>query len=181
MGKNIYNFNDFVNESSENHIEQDQSIRNINAEELTEAIVDLYQSKISGGRAKPILIYGAQDIRKTEITEQTAASLGVPFLNLDLELAVPEEFTSLLPRDNGANGKGGIIFMDGADRANPAVLRSLFQLVAIGKVWVGDYNLPTKWIIVATGNMNIPHTATRLSREEIDFAFADRFTIVNLK
>jgi hypothetical protein len=195
------------------YTEEDQSVRNINAEDLMEEIMELYEAKVSGGRAKPIFIYGAPGIGKTQIVGQAATSLGVPLLNLDLQFMGPEDFIgvpvqvdikkpefsevedettgektmvvkdygagftrsnppSILPRDNGANGKGGIIFMDEANRANPIVLRSLMQFVQMGRI--GDYQLPTKWIIVAAGNR-----PAEAEVAEFDFAFADRFTIVN--
>jgi MoxR-like ATPase len=195
------------------YTEEDQSVRNINAEDLTEEIMDLYESKVSGGRAKPIFIYGAPGIGKPQIVGQAATALGIPLLNLDLQFMGPEDFIgvpvqvdtkkpefsevedettgektmgvkdfgsgftrsnppSILPRNNGANGKGGIIFMDEANRANPIVLRSLMQFVQMGRI--GDYNLPTKWVIVAAGNR-----PAEAEVAEFDFAFADRFTIVN--
>jgi hypothetical protein len=79
---------------------------------------------------------------------------------------------SNLPRDNGENDKGGLIFLDEANRANPVTLKALMQFVQMGRI--GEYNLPSKWIIVAAGNR--PEEA---DVAEFDFAFADRFTIVN--
>ena len=193
--------------------EDDGSVRNINAEDLMEEIKDLYQSKISGGRAKPIFIYGAPGIGKTQIVGQAASDLGIEVLELDLQFMNPEDFIgvpvqvdikkpefseewdrttgektvvvkdygagftrsnppSILPRDNGANGKGGLIFLDEANRANPIVLRSLMQFVQMGRI--GDYKLPSKWIIVAAGNR-----PSEAEVAEFDFAFADRFVIVN--
>jgi hypothetical protein len=79
---------------------------------------------------------------------------------------------SNLPRDNGQNGKGGLIFLDEANRANKITLQSLMQFVQMGRI--GEYHLPSKWIIVAAGN--------RPSEAEVvepDGAFAERFTFVN--
>jgi hypothetical protein len=79
----------------------------------------------------------------------------------------------LLPRDNGPQGKGGIIFMDEMNRANKMVLNSVMQFVQMGRL--GEYVLPDKWVIVAAGNR-----PTEADVAEFDFALADRFTIVNL-
>jgi hypothetical protein len=192
---------------------EDGSVRNIKIEELKDDLIDLYVSKIKGGRAKAIFIYGAPGIGKTEAVAQVATQLDLSVLYLDLQFMGPEDFIGvpiqydirkpefsevidketgkkeivvidfgsgftrsnppcILPRDNGANGKGGIIFMDEANRANPIVLKSLMQFVQKGRI--GDYNLPPKWVIVAAGNR--PEEAEVVEPEG---AFAERFTFVN--
>lgn len=78
----------------------------------------------------------------------------------------------VLPRSNMENGKGGILFMDEGNRAKPRVLNALMQFVQEGRL--GDYNLPSCWVIVAAGN--------RPSEADVatfDYALADRFDIVN--
>ena len=183
---------------------EDQSVRNISSKELKNDVIRLYRSKERGGRAKPIFIYGAPGIGKTEIVGQAADELGVRVIELDLQFMSPEDFLgipsrhdiapveiengnvidygkgftrsnppTLLPPDNGEDGKGGIIFMDEMNRANKAVLNSIMQFVQRGKV--GPYRLPDKWIIVAAGNR--PEEAEGVV--EFDFALADRFTIKN--
>lgn len=80
-----------------------------------------------------------------------------------------------LPTDNGANGNGGIIFLDEMNRANSKVISTLMQFVQMGRVGE-DYKLPpgNQWIIVAAGNR-----ASEAQVAEFDFALADRFTIYN--
>jgi len=201
-------------ESSENleearipleYTEDDQTVRDINMPELKSSIEKLYRSKDRGGRAKPIFIYGAPGIGKTQIVASAADSLGVSMLNLDLQFMAPEDFLGIpvtieiekpkidgegnmvspgrgvtrsnppttLPTDNGSNGKGGIIFLDEMNRANKMVLDSTMQFVQMGRI--GEYQLPDKWVIVAAGNRPAEATVA-----DFDFAFADRFTIVNL-
>ena len=187
----------------------DQTVRNVDAQELKEMIEKLYRSKTRGGRAKPIFIFGAPGIGKTQIVGQAADSLRVPMINLDLQFMAPEDFLgipkvvdiqdpdvskfketgdkgflgqgatrsnppSLLPRSNGNDGKGGIIFMDEMNRANKTVLNSVMQFVQMGRL--GEYVLPDKWILVAAGNR-----PSEADVAEFDFALADRFTIVNLE
>lgn len=79
---------------------------------------------------------------------------------------------TLLPLNNGEGDKGGIIFLDEFNRASKIVLNSLMQFVQQGRI--GDYTLPSKWIIVAAGNRPSEADVT-----EFDFALADRFVIVN--
>jgi MoxR-like ATPase len=188
---------------------EDQTVRNVDAQELKEMIEKLYRSKVRGGRAKPIFVFGAPGIGKTQIVGQAADSLGVPMINLDLQFMAPEDFLgipkvvdiqdpeiakfketgekgflgqgatrsnppSLLPRSNGIEGKGGILFMDEMNRANKTVLNSVMQFVQMGRL--GEYILPDKWILVAAGNR-----PSEADVAEFDFALADRFTIVNLE
>lgn len=189
------------------YTEDDQTVRNISSTELESMIRKLYRSKIRGGRAKPIFIYGAPGIGKTQIVGQAADELGVPMLNLDLQFMAPEDFLGIpstveiepsdsekyketgdkkylgqgitvsnppavLPRTNGPDGKGGIIFLDEMNRSNKMVLNSIMQFVQMGRL--GEYTLPDKWVIVAAGNR-----PAEADVAEFDFALADRFTVVN--
>ena len=186
---------------------EDQSVRNVDPDELGDMLGKLYRSKERGGRAKPIFIYGAPGIGKTQIVGQAADKAGVDMINLDLQFMSPEDFVGIpkvvdieepeyeegrlksvgkgvtrsnppavLPVDNGPQGKGGFIFMDEMNRANPRVLNAMMQFVQMGRV--GGYQLPDKWVIVAAGNR--PEDVTGAgSVAEFDFAMADRFNIVN--
>lgn len=80
----------------------------------------------------------------------------------------------ILPRDNMSNGKGGILFMDEANRASKSVLDSLMVFVQSGIIGE-DYMLPSRWIIVGAGNRR----AEAPTVTGFDFAFSDRFDIVN--
>lgn len=186
------------------YTEDDQTVRNIRSRELKGMVEKLYRSKTRGGRAKPIFVFGAPGIGKTQIIGQAANTLGVPMINLDLQFMAPEDFLGIpkvvdvtkpeydeqgklisagagmtrsnppmiLPRDNGPQGKGGIIFMDEMNRANKMVLNSVMQFVQMGRL--GEYVLPDKWVIVAAGNR-----PAEADVAEFDFALANRFTIVN--
>ncbi len=186
---------------------EDQTVRNVDPDELGEMLEKLYRSKKRGGRAKPIFIYGAPGIGKTQIVGQAADKVGVDMINLDLQFMSPEDFVGIpkvidiedpeysegklksigkgvtrsnppavLPTDNGPEGKGGFIFMDEMNRANPRVLNAMMQFVQMGRV--GGYQLPDKWVIVAAGNRSEDVTGAG-SVAEFDFAMADRFNIVN--
>jgi len=186
---------------------EDQSVRNVHADDLMRMILKLYRAKDRGGRAKPIFIYGAPGIGKTEIVyaaAKAADEAGIDVMPLDLQYMNPEDLlgipsthevepvkveggvvmsrgkgfsranpTTLLPADNGPRGKGGIIFMDEMNRANSVVLNSVMQFVQQGRIQ--EYKLPDKWIIVAAGNR--PGEGENIA--DLDFALADRFTVVN--
>ena len=180
-------------------------VRNISADKLKSDVLKLYRSRVSGGRAKPIFIYGAPGIGKTQIVNQAAKELGVDILKLDLQFMSPEDFLGIpskidiedptikggklvkggagatrmnppvwLPRTNGDEDKGGIIFMDEMNRANKPVLNAIMQFVQEGRI-MSIYDLPSKWIIVAAGNR--PEEAEGV--QDLDFALADRFTVKN--
>lgn len=79
-----------------------------------------------------------------------------------------------LPTDNGTKGNGGIIFLDEFNRPQTkSVMDALMNFVQSGRI--GEYRLPSKWIIVAAGNR--PGEA---DVAEPDPALGRRFNIVNL-
>jgi hypothetical protein len=167
---------------------EDASVRNVSAEELVDEIEQLYYEKTSAGRpAKPIFVFGAPGIGKTEIVAQAADKLGIDFLPLDIPnmamedlVGVPEARdgvtyfnpTALLPRDLGS-GKGGIIFLDELNKSDEVVLRRLNQFIQMGRL--PGYQLPAKWIFVAAGNRR----EDKVDISEMDASFVQRFKVVN--
>lgn len=81
---------------------------------------------------------------------------------------------AFLPIDNGPLGNGGIIFLDEFNRPQTkSIMDALMNFVQSGRI--GEYRLPSKWIIVAAGN--------RPGEAEVaapDPALGRRFNIVNL-
>jgi hypothetical protein len=78
-------------------------VRDVYAEELQRMIKRLYLSKQKGGRAKPIFIYGAPGIGKTQIVGSVAKELGLPmmdFKNLDVQFMNPEDFAGVPSQHN---------------------------------------------------------------------------------
>jgi hypothetical protein len=183
---------------------EDQSVRNISAEQLKNDVVRLYKSKERGGRAKPIFIYGAPGIGKTEIVGQAADELGIPVMKLDLQFMNPEDFLGIPSRHDitPVEVEDGKVtnFGKGFTRANPPALlppdngkdnrggiifmdemnranKAVLNSIMqfVQKGEVGPYKLPDKWVIVAAGNR--PEEAEGVA--DFDFALADRFTIKN--
>lgn len=183
---------------------EDQTVRDVDTIELKRMIEKLYRSKIRGGRAKSIFIYGAPGIGKTQIVGAAAQTLGVPMLNLDLQFMAPEDFLGIpvtveIEKPEIKDGKV-ISPGRGVTRSNPPTtlptdngpddkggIMFLDEMNRSNKMVldstmqfvqmgrIGEYNLPDKWVIVAAGNR--PEEATVA---DFDFALADRFTIVNL-
>ena len=182
---------------------EDQTVRDVNATELREMLEKLYRSKVRGGRAKPIFIFGAPGIGKTQIVGQAADTLGVPMINIDLQFMAPEDFLGIpkvidikSPEIEGGEVKSPGM---GMTRSNPPVWlprtngegdkggfifmdeMNRANKIVLNSVMqfvqmgrLGEYRLPDKWVIVAAGNR-----PSEASVEEFDFALADRFTIVN--
>jgi hypothetical protein len=171
----------------------DESIRQVNAEDLVEDITMLYRRTVElkrgegKHRATPIFIYGAPGIGKTQIVAQAAEDLGCNLMFLDIQNYSPEDLVGvptvvngrtvnnppvMLPEDNGPNGKGGILFLDEMNRADDNTLKKLLRFIQSGVI--GTYTLPSKWVIVAAGNRPIEADVP-----DPDPAFADRFSIVN--
>lgn len=132
------------------------------------------------GYGKPPFIFGAPGIGKTEMVAQAADELGVDLLFIDLQFMEPSDLLGLpsqvelkadpikdpygkgvtrgnppifLPATNDGKNykdKGGIVFLDEVNRANPIVLQSVMQFFQQRRIQ--DYVLPDKWLIVAAGN-----------------------------
>ena len=182
---------------------EDQSVRNINATKLKDDICKLYRSKDRGGRAKPIFIYGAPGIGKTQIVGQAADELAVPVLKLDLQFMNPEDFLGIpsshevrpvrtadgVLKDSGAGftrtNPPRILPQDNGPEGKGGIIfmdeMNRANKIVLGSIMqfvqegrIGEYQLPDKWVIVAAGNR--PEEA---EVADFDFALADRFSIKN--
>jgi hypothetical protein len=182
---------------------EDQSIRNVSSDHIKNDIIKLYKSKLRGGRAKPIFIYGAPGIGKTQIVGQAADELDVDVVPLDLQFMNPEDFLGIPSRHDIKMPKieGGVLVDPGSGftRSNPPRVlppdngkdgkggiifmdeMNRANKVVLNSIMqfvqqgrIGEYYLPDKWVIVAAGNR--PEEA---EVADFDFALADRFTIKN--
>ena len=193
MAKNLISFDDYINKrSTANEAYSsfgDPTIRDVDVNELKGILEEAYESKERGNQVKPIFIYSDPGTGKTSTVAQTAKELGVSLLVVDLPFASLEDIqglakvsrdestgrevmrsvpSTIFPMDNGQYDKGGFILLQDMDRANRQISNSLMQFVQMGRI--GNYQLPDKWVIVATGD----------GVEELDSAMSDRFNIVNL-
>jgi len=179
----------------------DQNISNEDSDEIREAVIDAYNYRISQNDHSAIFLWGAPGIGKTEIVIDTAKELGLDIIVFHLSQIEPTEFRGvpkienldkeatpgdtsgertvnklpvIFPTDNGANGKGGIFFLDELNRAPKMVLSAALPLCLDGKI--GDYALPSKWIIIAAGNRK---EDIGFDAVEIEPALANRFQHIN--
>lgn len=184
--------------------EAEAGVRDVSADELMNDILKLYRSKSRDGRGKPIFIYGAPGIGKTEIVSQAADTLGVDILFLDLQYMNPEDLLGIPSTHEiePVKARDGVVLSTGRGftRSNPPRLlptdngehgkggilfmdemnRSNSVVLAsimqfVQKGRIQDYQLPDKWIIIAAGNR--PGEGENIT--DPDFALADRFTVVN--
>jgi hypothetical protein len=176
-----------------------KDVININAAELADEIVTRYETLIDDGFSKPIFVYGAPGIGKTEIVGQACDALGIDLMTIDLQFMDPADFLGIpsvvdiasedprgdgvtrtnppiwLPRDNGPEGKGGILFFDEMNRAQQPVRTGMMNLAQGRRI--NTYKLPSKWLIVAAGNRESDDRPGEV--EPISTALADRFSIYN--
>lgn len=195
-----------INEDQVSLTHTDPSIRNVDVEELTEKIEDIYLMNLDRveagegrGKTNALFVWGAPGIGKTEILKQVADKLDIIVIEFHLATIEPTDFRgvpkvenmlgsndpkdertvskipAVFPTDNGPNDKGGIMFFDELNRAKQMVLSAALPLALNGAV--GDYELPSKWIIVAAGNR--PEDLGGAVATAMEPALANRFKHVN--
>lgn len=183
--------------------DKEAGITNMRGDKLKSLITKRFDSLVRGGFDKPIFIFGAPGIGKTEIVASVASELCIDLITVDLQFMEPTDFLGIpsvddiprelwaekdlekrvgmlsklgmgrtrsnppawLPLDNGkpisvvgedgteqkSDGPGGIIFFDEMNRANPPVIAAMMVLLQQRRIGT-EYNLPSKWLIVAAGN-----------------------------
>lgn len=212
----IYESRSFISESDIeearvplSYTGEDQTISNVDAKELREMIEFLYRSKVRGGRAKPIFIFGAPGIGKTKIVGQAADALNVPMMNLDLQFMAPEDFLGI-PKVVTVEKKdidkfketGNKKFLgQGVTRSNPPQLLpdSNGNDGKGGIIFMDEMNRSDRKVLNSTmqfvqmgrlGEYLLPDKWVLVAAgnrpgeadvAEFDFALADRFTIVNFE
>jgi len=193
-----------INEKLVELTHADQNISNEDADEIKDAVKDAYEYRLSEGDHATLFLWGAPGIGKTEIVIDTAEDLGMDIIVFHLSQIEPTEFRGvpkieqmlkdvggklssdtsgertvnklpiIFPTDNGPNNNGGIFFLDELNRAPKMVLSAALPLCLDGKI--GDYELPSKWIIVAAGNRK---EDIGFDAIEIEPALANRFQHLN--
>jgi hypothetical protein len=178
-------------------------IVNVGADELKELVKERYEFLMEGSDDMPIFIFGAPGIGKTQIVGQACDELGVDLMTIDLQFMDPADFLGVpdprriasddplasgvtvfnppkwLPRDNGPEGKGGIMFFDEMNRANEPVRTGMMNLAQGRRV--NEYRLPDKWVIVAAGNRPqddpgvVVDMSTALSTRFLQYNFVPTF------
>jgi len=208
--------------------DKEAGITNMRGPALKQLILKRFDSLVRGGYDKPIFIYGAPGIGKTEIVASVAQELCIDLITVDLQFMDPTDFLGIpstddipkefftekdlekrigilsklgkgitrsnppswLPLDNGesitvvgedgkdekSDGPGGIIFFDEMNRANQPVIDAMMVLLQQRRVGA-EYNLPSKWLIVAAGNRKEDDVASEIN--DLGSALINRCEVVN--
>lgn len=174
------------------------------ADEIREEVIFLKKTKESGGRGKPIFIFGAPGVGKSEIIEQVASELNCALLRLPVSMMLPEDFMGIPSKidieepeiQNGVvvnPGRGytrsnppRVLPTDDCPNGNGGIIfmdelnRADPYLLPKLNVFIqtgeiGDYKIPSnKWVFVAAGNRPSDGDVA-----EPDASFFDRFSVVN--
>ena len=137
---------------------------------------------------RPIFIWGSPGIGKSQIVKQAAKKINYEVVDLRLQLMGPLDIRgipfydesskkavwappSMLPYEN----KPGILFLDELPTAPRAVQASTLQLILDRRS--GEYELPSKWKIIAAGN----DLSDNLASHDVIAPLANRFIHLNLK
>lgn len=208
--------------------DKEAGVTNMHSTKLKDLIIKRFDSLVRGGYDKPIFIYGAPGIGKTEIVASVCDELCIDLITVDLQFMEPTDFLGIpskddippefftetdiekrvgilsklgkgltrqnppawLPLDNGtpiemvgssgekskSDGPGGIIFFDEMNRANPPVIAAMMVLLQQRRIGT-EYNLPTKWLIIAAGNRKEDDISGEIN--DLGTALINRCEIVN--
>lgn len=123
------------------------------------------------GKMPALYIWGGPGIGKSAVVKQVAEEKGINCIDIRLSLLDPTDLRGIPVPENGiakwlppsflpTEGRG-IIFLDELNCAPPLVTASALQLVLDRKL--GEYVLPSGYIIVAAGNRELEAFVRRLS------------------
>ncbi len=119
---------------------------------------------LARGWHTPTMLWGPPGVGKSDIVRQVAAGFGVPVLDIRLSQLDPTDLRgipfrvddrvewaipTMLP-DAERHGPEGILFLDELTAAPVSVSTAAYQLVLDRRL--GDYRVPSGWMIVAAGN-----------------------------
>ncbi|SFV63812.1 conserved hypothetical protein [hydrothermal vent metagenome] len=119
---------------------------------------------VSKGHHTPVMLWGAPGVGKSQIVAQIAKNHKAPMIDIRLSQMEPSDLRgipfkngnlvdwsvpSILP-DEKRHGKYGILFLDEITSVPPTVSSAAYQLILDRKL--GEYQLPSGWVIFAAGN-----------------------------
>ena len=155
---------------------------NIDAATLKQTIIDIYEKnkrRVEKGKERKmndaLFIWGAPGIGKTSIIKQVVKELDIKLATWHLASTDPTDVRGIptienmtpgsvdlkdqrtvtklpaaFPTSNCENGKGGILFFDELNQAKQMILSAALPIILEGEI--GEYVLPSMWIVIAAGN-----------------------------
>lgn len=171
----------------------------VGAKALAETIKERFLKR------KPLLIYGAPGIGKTDIVRQAMDDLNASVITLSTSMmermdiggvpSVKDDRThfntpAFFPDDN--NGNGGILFLDELNLVtDPGLLSVCLQLIldrGINRVDAkGDYKklvgyrLPSKWVVMIAGNRESDVSSGGADIQDFSTALRNRVGVINFQ
>jgi len=178
----------------EDKLGHDQII-NLNPGEIEAAIEDHVKSR------KPLMVWGAPGIGKTQVVEGLARKINKLVLVIELSKMDHSDFMGLpvvyksedvkgqeehkafrsnwalpdiWPTTNGPGGRGGIIFFDEFNLANPEIVNNCHKLLTDNEMQ--NYHVPSQWVIIAAGNREKDNPTVR----DMSAPLRNRMAFVNM-
>lgn len=116
------------------------------------------------GHHTPVMIWGAPGVGKSQLVSMVAEKQRVPLLDIRLSQMEPSDLRGIpfrvdntvewaVPKmlpDSHRHGPAGILFLDEITSASPAVSAAAYQLIL--DRCLGEYRVPSGWVIFAAGN-----------------------------
>jgi hypothetical protein len=135
---------------------------------------------------QPVFLWGPPGVGKSQVVAQTAASLGLPLIDIRAVLLDPVDLRGLPQID--ADGRThwrapaflpvsgqGVLFLDELNAAPPLVQAACYQLILDRAL--GEYRLPDGWSVIAAGNRDQDRAVTH----RMPTALANRFVHLEIE
>jgi hypothetical protein len=137
-------------------------------------------------RNKPVMMWGAPGIGKSQVVAQIAAELGLPLRTFIASIKTPVDLSGIpVPdlntkqaiwlRPSDLPSEACLFFIDEINTCAPAMQAALFQLVLERRV--GDHHLHPDTVIVAAGN----RMGDRAAAQRMPTALRNRFRHFNIE
>jgi len=148
--------------------------------------ISIEEAMENPSNSKPILVSSSPGVGSTAMIGKIANDMGITMINIDCESATIEDFgvprindrgrtstsyPTILPNDNGYNGKGGVIVFDEVNRAHSQIIGIVMKMASTRQY--NGYTLPDGWVIVLVSKGVDGDSG-------MGSALKDRFTYVDL-
>lgn len=135
---------------------------NVTVKNAKAILTKLAQNQLAGGAPPPVMLRGAPGIGKSDIVKAVVQELKIELRDIRLAQMDPVDLRGVPTVKDGQTKwavpsffptepeSAGIIFLDELSAADPSIQVAAYQLLLDRRI--GEYKVPSKWIIVAAGN-----------------------------
>jgi len=128
------------------------------------AVIEKEFESTQHGHHTPVMLWGPPGVGKSQMVAQIALKHQVPLIDIRLSQMEPSDLRgipfrqgelvewaipSMLP-DRKRHGERGFLFLDEITSAPPTVSAAAYQLILDRRL--GNYQVPSGWVIIAAGN-----------------------------